>query len=134
MWKILTTQIREDIHNSLINRGLFLEEQKGCHKRIRGTGDLLYSDQYIFKESKTKQKNVAMARIDSKKTYDIVPQSWIIDCLRMYKISDKFVKFLTKSMKNWKVDLIAGGKTFAEVKIQRSIFQGNALSPFDYLQ
>ena len=37
------------------------EEQKGCHKETRRTGDLLYIDQHILKDHKTRQKNVAMA-------------------------------------------------------------------------
>ena len=32
-------------------------------------------------------------------------------------------------MKNWKVELTGGGKSLAEVKIQRGIFQGDMLSP-----
>ena len=32
-------------------------------------------------------------------------------------------------MKNWRVVLAAGGKSLAEAKIQRGIFQGDALSP-----
>ena len=45
-------------------------------------------------------------------------------------------------MKNWKVELTAGGKSLAEVKIQRGIFHGDALSsllivismmPFNYI-
>ena len=34
-----------------------------------------------------------------------------------------------EDMKNWNVELIAGGKTLAEVKIQRGIFIRDALSP-----
>ena len=49
MRKILTAQIREDIYDSLISRGVFSEEQKGCRKGSRGTGDLLYIDQHILK-------------------------------------------------------------------------------------
>ena len=37
MWKILTAQIREEIYYSLISRGLFPNEQKGCRKGSRGT-------------------------------------------------------------------------------------------------
>ena len=36
-------------------------------------------------------------------------------------------------MKNWKVELTAGVKTLAEMKIQRSIFPGDAHSPFLFL-
>ena len=50
---------------------LFLEEQKECPKGTRGTDDLLYIDQYILKEVKTRWKNVAMSWIDYKKLYDL---------------------------------------------------------------
>ena len=61
IWKILTAQIREEIYYSLTNHGLFLKEQKGCRKGSRGTAELLYIDQHILNESKTRQKNLAMA-------------------------------------------------------------------------
>ena len=47
----------------------------------------------------------------------------------MYKISDKVINFITEAMKNWKVELTAGGKTLAKVKIKSSIFQGDSLLP-----
>ena len=98
--KILTAQIKK-IYYWLISRGLFPEEQKRYRKGTRGTGDLPYIDQHILKESKTKRKNVAMAWIDYKKAYDLVPQSWIIDYLKMYKISDEVINFIEEAMKNW---------------------------------
>ena len=70
-----------------------------------------------------------MAWIDYKKEYDIVPQSWIIDCLKMYKITGEVVKFTEHTMENWRVELKIGGKNLTEVKIQRGIFQGDALTP-----
>ena len=56
-------------------------------------------------------------------------QSWIINCLKMYKISDEAINFIGKAMKTWRVELIAGGRSLVEAKIQRGIFQGDALSP-----
>ena len=47
----------------------------------------------------------------------------------MYKISDEVIKFIEKTRENWRVELTAGGKGLVEVKIQRRIFQGDALSP-----
>ena len=61
MWKILTAQIREKIYYSLTSRGLFPGEQKGYYKGSRGTAELLYIDQHILNEIKTKRKNLAMA-------------------------------------------------------------------------
>ena len=48
MRKILTAQIKEEIY-SLISRRLFSEEENGCRKGTRGTGELLYIDQHILK-------------------------------------------------------------------------------------
>ena len=64
----MTAQITEKIFDSLISRGLLLEEQKGCPKWNRSTSDLLYIAQHILKDSKTKRKNLAMAWIDNKKS------------------------------------------------------------------
>ena len=71
-WKILTTKIREKIYYSLTSRGLFPDEPKGCRKRSRGTPELLYIDQHILNESKTRRKNLAMVWIDYKKAYNMV--------------------------------------------------------------
>ena len=75
MWKILTAKIREEIYYSLTSRGLFPEEQKGCRKGSRGIAELLYIDQHLLSESKTRRKNLAMALLDYKKAYDMVPQN-----------------------------------------------------------
>ena len=128
MWKISTAQIREEIYYSLTSRGLFPEEQKGYHNGSRGTVELLYIDQHIRNESKTRRENLAMAWIDYKEAYDMVPQSWIINCLKMYKISDEAINFIEKTMKTCRGKLTAGVRSFTETKIQRGVFQGDALS------
>ena len=79
---------------------LFLEEQKRCYKGGRRTDDLLYMDQHIHKESKVKQKKAAIAWIDYKMAYDMFLQSWIVNCQKMYKISDKVIKFNIEAIKN----------------------------------
>ena len=54
------------------------EEQKGCKLKCKGTGDLLFIDKMILWEVQTRKKNVAVAWIDYKKAYDMVPQ--LLDC------------------------------------------------------
>ena len=63
MCKILTAQIRKNIYYLLRSRGLFPDELKGCRKGSRGTAELLYVDQHILNETKTRRKNLAMAWI-----------------------------------------------------------------------
>ena len=74
-----------------------------------------------------------MAWIENKKTYDRVPQSWIIICLNMYKISHEVINFIEKTMKTWRVEMTARGRSLAEAKIKRGIFQGDALSPLLFI-
>ena len=131
--EILTAQIREKIYYSLTSRGLFPDEQKGCRKGSWGTAELLYIDQHILNESKKRRKNLAIAWIDFKKAYYMVTQSWIIHCLKMYKISHEVINFIKKTIKTWRVELSEGRRGLAETKIQRGIFQGDALSPLQFI-
>ena len=133
MWKILTAQIREEIYYSLTSLGLFPDEQKGCCKGSRGTAELLYIDKQILDESRTRRKNLAIAWIDYKKTYDMVPHSRIINSLQMYKISDEIINFIDRTIKTWRVELTPGGRKLAKTKIQRGIFQGDALLPLVFI-
>ena len=97
-WKIRTLQITEEIYDSLISRRMFPEEQKGYRKWTRGTGDLSCIVQHIFKDNKTKGKNLVMAWTDYEKAYNIVLQNWIIDCFKMDNISCEFIKFIENTM------------------------------------
>ena len=75
-----------------------------------------------------------MAWIDNKKAYDIFLHSRIIKSRKMYKISDEVINFIEKTMKTWRVELTAGRRRrLAEAKIQRGIFQGDALSPLSFI-
>ena len=89
-------------------------KQKGCHMEIRGTGDLQYIDQ---------RKYVAMAWIDYKMAYDVVPQTSIVDCTKILNISDKVIKFITEAMKNRKVELTTG-KNFSKGQNQERRLPG----------
>ena len=133
MWIILTAQIREEIYHSLTSRGLFPDEQKGCCKGSRGTAELFYTYKHILDECKTRRKNLAVAWIDYKKPYDMVLHSWIINSLKMYKISDEVINFIDKTMKTWRVELTAGGRKLAEENIQRGVFPGDALSALRFI-
>ena len=74
-----------------------------------------------------------MVWIDNKKAYDMVAQNWIINCLKMYKISHEVINFIEKITKSLRVELTAGGRNLTETKIRRCIFQGDALSPLLFI-
>ena len=49
------------------------------------------------------------------------------------EVLDEVLTFIEKTMKTWKVELTAGGRSLAEAKVQRRIFQGDALSPLQFI-
>ena len=108
MWKLLTGVIADQIYAHLDQEKLLPEEQKGCRKGSRGTNDLLYIDRAVIKEVKSRNKNLAMAWIDYKKAYDMVPHSWIIECLDLFGVAENIKSLLVNSMEKWKVMLCSG--------------------------
>ena len=70
-----------------------------------------------------------MGWIDYKKAFDMVPKSWILKFLDIFKIADNIKIFLKNSMKNWETVLSAGGESLEKVRIKRGIFQGDSLPP-----
>ena len=133
MWKLLTGIIASQLYCSLDSRNLLFEEQKGCRKKSKGTHDLLYIDKLILREAKKRQKNLAMGWIDYKKAYDMIPHSWLKECLQMFKIADNINKLLNKSMESWRVELTSNDISLGEVNIKRGIFQGDSLSPLLFI-
>ena len=132
MWQILTEQIKEEIYCLLVIRELFPEEQNRCRKGTRGTAELLYIDQHIPKDSKTRWKNVARRGLITKRLwYD--PSK--LDNTLSQNVQDirRIIKLNEETMENWRVELSAGGKSLAKVKIQRGIFQGYALLPLIFV-
>ena len=53
-----------------------------------------------MREVKMRKQNLSMAWIDYKKAYDMVPHSWIIDCLETVEINEKIRRLLAESMKS----------------------------------
>ena len=82
----------------------------------------------VLADFKRKRKNLAMAWVDYKKAYDLVPHSWIIESLKMAQVAGNIIRFLQKSMVNWKTELTSCGESLGSVDIRRGIFQGDSLS------
>ena len=105
MWKLLTGVIGEQIYAHSDHEKLLPEEQKGCKKGSRGMNDLLYIDRAVIKEFKSRNKNLAMARIDYKKAYDMAPHLWIIEYLDLIGAADNIKSLLGNHMEKGKAML-----------------------------
>ena len=94
VWKLLTGIIAEEVYGFLDTNLLLREEQKVCRRKSRRTNNLLFIDQMIIKEVKIRKRNLSMAWIDYNKAYDMVPHSWIIDCLETVGINELIQRLL----------------------------------------
>ena len=61
--------------------------------------------------------NLEMTWIYYKKTYDMVPHSWILEKLELVQVSDNILKFVKRSMANWQTELTPCGDSLAKVNI-----------------
>ena len=74
-----------------------------------------------------------MAWIDYRKAYDLVPHSWVNECMEMFRIAQNLRTFLQKSMQRWRLSLTANGEDLGEVNVKRGIFQGDSQSPLMFV-
>ena len=92
----MTGIVADEIYRHLDENDVLPEDQKGCRRKARGTNDLLYIDNMIFREVKRRRKNLAITWIDYKKAYDMIPHSWILECLKNFKIHEVYRDSLVK--------------------------------------
>ena len=133
MFAINLEVIADQIYAHLDQERLLPEEQKGCRKGSRGTNDLVYIDRAVIKEVKSRNKNLAMAWIDYNKAYNMVPHSWIIECLDLFGVAENIKSLLVNSMEKCEVMLCSGNSELGEVEIKRGIFQADSLSPLVFV-
>ena len=118
--KILTEHIREEIYYPFINSRLFSEERNGGHK-------VMYYTLINTSSRKVKREGRMLLRHGlTKIAYDMIQQSWIINYPKMYKISDKIIKFIMETVNRCEEKLTAR-ENLSKEKIQRRIFQGDAV-------
>ena len=111
MWKLLTGLIADQIYRHLDQPKLLPEEQKGCRKGSRGTNDLIFINREVISEVKSRKNNLAMAWIDYKKAYDMVPHSWIKECLDLFGVAENIKTLLVNSLEKWRESCVQGIKS-----------------------
>ena len=121
--------IAESMYTFLEWKDVLPNEQKGCRRKTRGTKDQLLIDKLVLKDCKKRCTNLSMAWIDYRKAYDMVPHSWIVECMSMFRIAENVKTCIESSMENWKIELTSLVESLGQVDIRRRIFQGNSLSP-----
>ena len=100
MWKLLTGIISERLYNYLEKTNTMPHHQKGCRRKCKGTKDQLLINKMMMMNSKRRKTNLTMARIDYKKSFDMMPHSWLTKCLEIYGAEENPIRFLKNTMPN----------------------------------
>ena len=124
MWKLMTGIIADNLYKMFEESDILPMEQKGCRRKSRGTKDQLLIGKMILNDCRKRHKNLAMAWVDYKKTYDMAPHCWIIECLKMVHVPQNLTALLQQSMRSWNTELTSCWASLGTVKIRREIFQG----------
>ena len=74
-----------------------------------------------------------MAWIDYRKAYDLVPDSWISECLEIIGIATNMKELLSNSTQSWRLELTSSCERLEDVHVKRGIFQGDSLSPLLFI-
>ena len=106
-------------------------------KAVEGSAEVpktnLLIDKMVMMNSKRRKTNLSMAWIDYKKAFDIIPHSWLMECLEIYGAEENTIRFLENTMPNWKTILTSSGTRLAAVNIRRGIFQGDLIYPLLFI-
>ena len=136
-WKALSGILGEKISAHLTQHSIIAEEQRGSVKNTYGTKTQLLINKCILEDAFRKRKNLSMVYIDYAKAFDTVPHQWILEVLRIYKVSEIIVNFLAFAMRKWVTDLYlyheSGVVRVDNVRICCGIFQGDSLSPLLFI-
>lgn len=103
-----------------------IQEQKGCSSRTKGTKDQLLIDKMMMRRAaRLTQLCAGQAIRKNLIHFDSVPHSWILECLKIYNISNNISRSIENSMKHWKEDI---NVTFGLSKCAKTILEKWKLS------
>ena len=98
MYKTLTGIIAKRISTHLEEQSLLPAEQVGCHPGRIGCKDQLMMSKAIYEDCRRRNKNLSIAWIDYRKTFDSVPHSWVEKSVTFVGVNRKIVRFRKLSM------------------------------------
>ena len=84
---------------------LFPLGQKGCKRGSYGCKDQLLINRMPMENCQKNHRNLSIAWIDYRKTFDSIPHGWILRALDIFKLSPTIINFLQHNMGLWNTNL-----------------------------
>ena len=117
------------MYGNLRYQKLFPNEQKRFGNNSRGTKDQLLIGKAILINCWRGLTNLSMACMEYRKTYDMMPHSWLLECGRIVGVAQNIITLIENSLAIWKPVLPSNPELLGIVDIKRGIFQGESLPP-----
>ncbi|XP_068208495.1 uncharacterized protein [Palaemon carinicauda] len=71
----------------------------------------------VMKNNRRRKTSLSIAWNDNKKAFDLIPHTWLIECLKFYGAEENTLSFLKNTMCNWNTILTSSGIRLIEVNI-----------------
>ena len=123
--KLLAGIIPEHLHRFLEEEKILPEEKNGYNRNSKGTEDQLLLDKAVLRDCKRRSTNLVMAWTYCRKSYEMIPQTWISECREVFGVAENTKNFLINSMNKWKLGLTSNGLYLGNVEIRGGTVQGN---------
>ena len=106
MYKLIMSIVNSELqHHESIHKYMQLDQRGGMPGSMMCIDNLLI-DKVILEDARKNSKNLSCTWIDVKKAFDGVSHVWLIEVLKMHRISEKLVvAFAENVMRSWTITL-----------------------------
>ena len=112
---------------------LIFDEQQHCSIKDRKIDDIIHMIRDFIHDSKMKNKVLKIISIDQKKAFDSIIHSYLFKLLKRINIGNRLIKIIENLYNGSVTRLNINGMLLEEIKVKKSIKQGDPLSMWLYI-
>ena len=112
---------------------LIFDEQQHCSIKDRKIDDIIHMIRDLIHDSKMKNKVLKIISIDQKKAFDSIIHSYLFKLLKRINIGNRLIKIIENLYNGSVTRLNINGMLLEEIKVKKSIKQGDPLSMWLYI-
>ena len=112
---------------------LIFDDQQHCSIKDRKIDDIIHMIRDFIHDSKMKNKVLKIISIDQKKAFDSIIHSYLFKLLKRINIGNRLIKIIENLYNGSVTRLNINGMLLEEIKVKKSIKQGDPLSMWLYI-
>ena len=132
MYKLYTSCINSFLSDHLLRNNIITPEQAGGKQGVWGTTEQLLINKSILNDARKHRQNLITVWLDYRKAFDSFPDTWLIQALKLVKVTQKVVNAMETLTNPWYTILTISNRDESMkteiIKFLKGIFQGDSLS------